>query len=159
MTHERQSLLKLSLTFFAVGVIALWVLVANSGCGPVVRNTGIEKKLAPTSNFSREQAANTAAFIALTNGGTYSAIAPTGSMEPIVDSRSFVVMAPHKGNLRVGMVVGFYRDPAAPRVLHRVVKVNDTHFIPNGITNQNSDGWIPRENIYGELIAIVYANE
>jgi hypothetical protein len=154
----RRELLKAAAVCALVGIVALWVLFVT-GCDPVNRNTGVEKKLAPTSNLTREQAANAAAFIALSHGSTYSAIAPTGSMEPIVDSRSFVVMAPHKGKLRVGMVVGFYRDPAAPRVLHRVVKVNATHFIPDGITNQHSDGWIPRENIYGELIAVIYARE
>lgn len=153
-----RDLLKLSAACLFIALVCLWV-VFSTGCSSVIRNTGVEKGVAPTSNLSRSESADLAQLIALLNNGSYSAIAPTGSLEPIVNSHSFVVMVPHQGNLRVGMVVGFRHSDEFPHVLHRVAMVNDTHFIPDGITNRHYDGWIPRENIYGELIAVVYSNE
>ncbi|MCW5548876.1 MAG: hypothetical protein KIT44_07920 [Opitutaceae bacterium] len=158
MNAQNKQLLKLAGAAFFVALVCVW-LVFISGCKPVVRNTGTEKGLAPVSNLTREQAESTARLIALMHNGTVRTITPTGSMEPIVDSRSFIVLAPHKGDLRVGMVVSYYHSVKYPSVLHKVVKLNDTHFTPDGITNRRSDGWIPRENITGELIAVIYARE
>jgi hypothetical protein len=139
-----------------VGIIALWVLFVT-GCGPSERNTGTEKGTAPTSPLTFDEAENIAKFAALMVGGTWSHIQPTGSMEPLINSRSVVVYRPYDGNLASGMIVAFDRDRNGTLTLHTVTHVRGDHFIATGIANDRSDGWQPRSAIQHVLVGIIYA--
>ena len=158
MTHERQSLLKLSLTFFAVGVIALWVLVANTGCATQPYR-GVEKGVAPTSSVSREQTKKMARTLVWGFPNLYlSEIAPTGSMEPQINSYTIVLMERTDGSdVLPNQIVSYTQDEYF--ILHKVLAVTPTHFQPAGIHNFRTDGWIPRDRIVGRLVAPFYTKE
>jgi hypothetical protein len=142
-----------TVAFLATVVVASLLL----GCGPSERNTGHEKGTAPTSPLTFAEAENIAKFAALMVGGTWSRIQPTGSMEPLINSRSVVVYRSYDGTLAPGMIVAFDRDHNGTLTLHAVTHVRGDHFIATGIANDRSDGWQPRSAIRHVLVGIIYA--
>lgn len=136
-----------------VGVLALLMLLV--GCGPR-SNTGEEQGLAPRSPITYEQGRAFAFSLASMTGGRYSMIAPTGSMEPILDSSSLVVFVPAGGvEIKAGMVVSYSRQ-GQNNVLHRVLAVTDTHFIPAGVANMRNDGRIEKDRIERIMVGVIY---
>jgi hypothetical protein len=125
-------------------------------CAPSQRNTGHERGTTPLSPLAQAEAQSLAAITAAHASGTWSAIAPTGSMEPILGSNAVAIYRPYDGRLKVGMVVVFWRDNDAPRVLHTVTALTPTHFMASGISNQHGDGWHPRSNISDVLVGVIY---
>jgi uncharacterized protein YceK len=155
---NRTDLLKGAFTFLLIALIALWALFVT-GCGPVIRNTGTEKGVAPTSSLTRADAESLAELIChLRPGLTWSQIAPTGSMEPLLNSHALVITEPTDGSdLRLGQWVVFDRGDS-PRVLHRVAMLNATHFIASGTSNRHSDGWLPRDRVHSRVVATLYTS-
>jgi signal peptidase I len=140
-------------------VLAVLAALTLAGCGPSDRNTGVEKKKAPTSSVKYDDALQNALLISLLSEGSYaSRIAPTGSMEPWIDSRSVVVIEPTDGkDVRIGQIV-VWQVEDSPKILHRVVDANQTHVLTSGVANAQSDGWVPREKVTGRLYAIFYSS-
>lgn len=134
-----------------------WLLVFSLlGCGPSKTNTGVEKGLAPKSHVSYEDGLSVARTFALIVGGKVSKIAPTGSMEPIVDSSSIAVFMSSEGvEIKPGMVVSYTRE-GKNNVMHRVLAVSGDEFIPAGITNSRNDGRIKLDRIEKVLIGVIY---
>jgi hypothetical protein len=147
---------------------ALWVVaflatvVAASlflGCNDTKassRNTGKEKRTSPHSDLSVKEAEGVALLGAVMVNGFWGPISDTGSMEPLLGSNALTVFKPYTGTLEKGMIVSYKHPLFNQNILHKVVAVNATHFIPQGIANPHSDGWQPRSSIEGVLIAIVY---
>jgi len=135
-------------------LIALLSL-ALAGCGPVIRNTGKETGEAPTSTLPRSDAEEYAKAICKGNPAlAWSRVAPTGSMEPLLNSYAIIITEPTDGSdLKVGQIIVFF-----PNILHRVAMLNDTHFITDGVSNQRYDGWIERGMAHRRLVAIFYTN-
>jgi hypothetical protein len=150
---DKQRAAAWTVAFLATVVVASLLL----GCGPSERNTGIEKGTAPTSPLTFAEAEQLASIAALSVGGTWSRIATTGSMEPVLNSNSVVIYRPYDGRLAVGNVVVFYRDADAPRVIHKVAALDATHFVGDGVSNSRYDGWQPRANIIEVMVGVIYA--
>jgi hypothetical protein len=154
----RRTLLKASLACFIVAIVALWVLFVT-GCGPVIRNTGEEQGSAPTSSLTRAEAKVIAGIICISRPGLHwSEIQPTGSMEPTLNSYTIAVYEPCDGSdIKPHQIVVFRGQKNF--ILHRVAKVNATHFIGDGVSNRSYDGWIDRNLIVGRLVMPIYTNE
>lgn len=89
-------------------------------------------------------------------GGRYGTIMPTGSMEPILDSSSIPLFVRSDGsNIAPGMIVSYSRE-GKNNVLHRVLAVTDTHFIPAGVANIRNDGRIEKSRVERILIGVIY---
>lgn len=129
------------------------------GCGP--EKPQGERGTAPTSATGYDVALSAAHTLAAHLGPHYFVltIAPTGSMEPLINSRSIVIMERTDGSdIRPGQIVSFYHSPELPNVFHQVSSaINETAFIPNGVANSRYDGWQPRSAIKGRLVATLYA--
>lgn len=136
---------------------SLLLLLLFSGCGQP-SNTGVEQGLAPRSPLSYEDALVKARTVAVITGSKYGSIAPTGSMEPILDSSSIPIYIDSDGsNITEGMAVVYSRE-GQPSVLHRVLKVTDTHFIPAGVANMRNDGRIERSRVERILVGVIYTS-
>ena len=137
--------------------LSLLLLLAFSGCGPK-SNTGVEQGIAPKSNLSYEDGLTQARTMAILLGGKYSTIAPTGSMEPILDSSSIPIFVNSDGSdIKEGMVVTYTRDDNKS-ILHTVLKVTDTHFIAAGNNNLRNDGRIERSRVDKILVGVIYTS-
>jgi hypothetical protein len=136
----------------------LLLLLLFSGCGGQKSNTGVEQGIAPKSPLSYEDAVVKARTVAVITGSKYGEIAPTGSMEPILDSSSIPIYIDSDGsNITEGMVVVYSRE-GEPSVLHQVLAVTDTHFIPAGVANMRNDGRIERSRIKRILVGVIYTS-
>ena len=153
----RADLFRAAVVCLIVAGVSLWLLLVT-GCGPVVRNTGVEKGAAPTSNLTRDQAIGAAHVMCVLDPSLqWSEVQPTGSMEPLINSHSIIVWEPSDGSdLRLHQIVIF--RSGADYVLHRVVALNATHVTTDGVSNRTSDGWQPRDSVVGRLVAVIYAD-
>lgn len=146
-------------TVLAIAV-ALGIVLFFAGCGPSERNTGTEQGSAPISPLTRAEAwqAAQASAAAIGPHAYVLGISDTGSMEPLINSYSYVVLVPSDGSdLHPGEVVLYYHSAEHPRTLHKASSaINATHFIPDGIANSRYDGWQPRANIRAKLVSTVY---
>jgi hypothetical protein len=116
--------------------LGLALLVA--GCAP--RETA--GPAAPSSGISYELALVCARDMARLIGGEVATFTPTGSMLPVLDSRTVAVIERIAVNDRfaVGDIVTF-PSPDGP-VCHRVTAVGgDGYVITSGDNNQHGDGW------------------
>jgi hypothetical protein len=87
----------------------------------------------------------------------WSAVAPTGSMEPFVNEHSLLLMVKYTGQkLPNGTVASFRRSDDFPNVLHVITDQNETHVYMSGYANKNSDGWFPKTSIHGFMVGQLY---
>lgn len=133
------------------------VALMLAGCDPSERNTGLEKGLAPVGVLTyAEGQALAKQWIAERAGWRYGNIAPTGSMEPLIDSSVIPIYAPSDGtDIQVGQIV-VYASKDGRSIIHQVAELNATHFIPSGISNSRSDGWVPRSAINRVVVGQIY---
>lgn len=87
---------------------------------------------------------------ALLTGSRFASVAPTGSMRPIIDEKTFVLEEPYKGQkLKPGDVVVFVpKDDPKKRVVHMVsVAEDEENYRTTGVNNRRSDAWINKSQI------------
>jgi signal peptidase I len=139
-------------------LILLALLLLLSGCGPSQRNTGVEKGTAPTSSVTVPVGMYAAKRIAeLSQRFFVLSIAPTGSMEPLINSKSIVVLESlsNPTDIQLGQILTFSSDEH-PYIMHRAIEFNGTAVLMDGVANFRGDGWVPIERINGRVVAIVY---
>lgn len=136
--------------------ILVGILIAGCGGGSE-RNTGLEKGDAPKGPFTYAEAQTHARSWAMAiPSGQYSAVMPTGSMEPLIDSSVIPIYVKSDGSdIANGMIVVYLRSDGV-RVLHKVAALNDTHFIPDGIANSRYDGWVERSAVRHIVAGMIY---
>jgi hypothetical protein len=88
---------------------------------------------------------------ALLTGSRYSSVAPTGSMRPVIDEKTFVVEQPYKRGqkLKPGEVIIFTpKDDPKKRIVHMVSVAEDGgNYRTTGVNNRRSDGWVNESQI------------
>lgn len=127
-------------------IFLLCCALALSGCG---------KKPAPAgSSLPREKARLVATAAALLVRGEVFSVAPTGSMEPTLSGRSFVVAEQCAfEDLAIGDIIVFEPKAGSPCVVHRVTGNGRTQ----GDANSSPDVEpVTAANLRGRVVTIVY---
>ena len=133
-------------------------LLLFTGCGPSERNTGLEKQTAISSPLTFDEGVALAKVMVEANrdkGWSWAMVSDTGSMEPVLNSSTVVVLMPSDGaDVQVRDVVTYVRGSA--EIIHEVAAANATHFIPDGVANERNDGWVPRSAITRVAVSTIY---
>ena len=133
----------------------LILVIGASGCAtsPTV---GLS---APRSNVTRQNALALARHVATTIGGQVYAVAPTGSMLPVLDEGSIVTVEKVSfDRLRAGDII-IYRDSAGKAVIHRLYEHHGDRWFVLGDNNTSIDPEsLSRENFLGRVCAIFYTS-
>lgn len=140
-----------SIVFFS----ALSLLIA--GCGR--KRSAEDISPAGSSSLTMDQAKFMASIVALSMQprGYVSTVAPTGSMAPVIDSRSVLILEKYIGQkLNVADIVCFDRGDA-PNVCHRIVEIKDDAFYVSGDNNKWPDGWFKLSVIKHRVAGIIYS--
>lgn len=142
----------------------LWIL-AVSGLVVIMLLTACSKKedLAPTatSSISKDRALLDAQAWALRDPSnrTLVSVADTGSMAPVIDSRSVLLLEPATGADLVGGDIALYDDLKGGTRCHRVREVSATAILFTGDNNRGTqpDGWIANGRIRWRVAGILYS--
>lgn len=113
---------------------------------------------APRSTESTAQVyADASAWAARAPDRYFLAVAATGSMEPVINEHSVLLMVKYTGQtLPNGSVISYYHSPELPNVTHVIADQNDTHVYISGYANKTSDGWFPKTSILGFVVGQLY---
>lgn len=133
----------------------LWALLLT-GC----QTTGLrpleDRTPAGSSSMSKLDAAAIAGDYVRLYGGTLGNVSPTGSMAPVLDSRSLLLLEPYHGQqLHVGDIVVYDRGDQ-PNVVHRIVEIRGDAFYVSGDNNQWPDGWFKLSAIKYRVAGVLY---
>ncbi len=129
-----------------------------AGCGP--SRVGDEKSNpAPSAPVTKPIARSDAMYWATRYPDRmWGPVSATGSMVPMLDSNSIVLLVRYTGQpLRKGMVARFDRGDL-PNVLHRIEDVNTTHVFISGLNVSRADGWIPKTEVSAILAGLFYTD-
>lgn len=100
--------------------------------------------------------ADAIAWVQRASGRGWAIVAPTGSMEPVINQNSVLLWVTYSGQpLRNGAVVVFDRSDA-PNCVHVVCDQTPTHVYMSGYANRRSDGWFPKTTIKGIVVGQLY---
>lgn len=132
--------------------VAFLLALAMAGCGPRENAGPAAPSAAITKTLSETLARNTATII----GGTVFTLTPTGSMLPLVDSRSTVVVESIMPDERIYVGDIVIVKINNNNICHRVVEVDKNGLVATkGTGNMNVDpGW--HRPIY-RVVAIFYS--
>ena len=134
-----------------VGAVLLF-----SGCATI--RPLEDRAPAPSSSFDKAKVKSDAALWALTGPGRkWSEIAPTGSMAPLMDSRSVALFEVYTGQpLYVGDWVVFDRGDV-PNVLHRISEIKGDYLYISGVNVPRSDGWFHKSRVKLRVAGVLYS--
>lgn len=114
---------------------------------------------ATSSSLNRAQSERVASAASILVPGTVYRIAPTGSMEPVLNGNSYVVA--EKCSIRdisVGDIVAYTR-PDGKHIVHRVIYVG-TELRTRGDANKADDpDAVTNSNLLGRVVVIVYGKK
>lgn len=120
----------------------------------------------PHSSYTYERAREMANLVSITTPGSrIGGVAPTGSMLPTFDSKSWLIweQLPPLAELGVGDVIsadeGLIYNGQPTLVCHAIEKIdlkNQAVWIA-GVNNTWPDGWIPYSKLHGRLAGIIYS--
>jgi hypothetical protein len=144
----------LSGTALSIAILCFW---AFFGIGCSKQRPLEDQTPAGSSSLSVEQAKRIVAFASLSvPNGAFCEVAPTGSMAPVIDSRSVLLLERYIGQrLNVGDIVIFDRGDIHS-VCHRVVEIKQDAFYVSGDNNRNSDGWHKLSSIKHRVVGVIY---
>jgi hypothetical protein len=137
---------------------ALSILCVLSGCSPNVAKE--DRNPAPSSSYDKPTVlADAGLWAVLRPGRAISEIAPTGSMAPLMDSRSVALYEVYTGQtLYKGDWIVFDRGDV-PNVLHRIDDVTSTHVHVAGVNNALPDGWFPFSKVKLRVAGVLYSSK
>jgi hypothetical protein len=134
--------------------ILLFLVALLAACKPVTNDS-------PSSSVPYWDALSAANAVAQTlreaTGREYDVrpVLATGSMKPAIHDNSILVIELTK-EFQVGDWVAFiWRDRGNIMVVHRVYSVDP--FVVKGIANEMPDSGVPRDAVFGRVVAVVYA--
>jgi hypothetical protein len=144
--------------------IIVWTL-AVTGLVVVMLLTACAKKedLSPsaTSSISKERAVLDAQAWVLRDSAKRSTItvADTGSMAPVIDSRSVLLLEPVSGQNLLSGDIAIYDNLNGGTRCHRVREVSETGVLFTGDNNRGTqpDGWIAHSRIRWRVAGILYS--
>lgn len=144
--------------FFLIAVLSFLAALV-SGCGGSADVPREDRTPAPSSSLTKQDAIASAQLWAMfdTSRRGFCEVAPTGSMAPVIDSRSVLLLERVRpGDLRPNDIAIFEREPGKPSVCHRVHEVRPDGVLFSGDNNRGSDGWIRPERIQWRVAGILY---
>lgn len=115
----------------------------------------------PTSSLDRSAAYRTAVLATqFMPGAKISAVAGTGSMEPVFGRDAYLLLEPAPyAVLREGDIVTYLPAGASQPVVHRLVRKYGEKFEAKGDNNPQVDvGYVTRDNYLMRVFGIVYTN-
>jgi len=118
--------------------------------------------LAPSSTLDWASATKVATAVRyMVPGSRLVTVMPTGSMKPVFDERSMLVIEPAPfDSLQVGDIVTYRHPQHGLPVVHRITEKRGDRFWSKGDNNSRMDDvWITRENYEGRVFSIVYSKE
>lgn len=115
---------------------------------------------APSSSIAHAQAMSDAAMWAMSHPArrSFTTVLPTGSMAPVLDSRSVLLLEPAKGGeLQVGDIA-IYEEGGGKTICHRVrlVKPNAVLFTGDNNDSLRPDGRIANDRIRWRVAGILF---
>jgi len=156
-TRERRDFRRKALRGFLWSLAVLCLLSSVlwfCGCAP--QRPKEDRTPAGSSALTKAQAGALAAHYATLHRGSWCHVAPTGSMAPVIDSRSVLLLEPYTGQpIHAGDIVCFDRGDN-PNVCHRVVEVRGDSFYISGDNNQWPDGWHKLTAIKHRVAGIIF---
>ena len=138
--------------WLTIALVAAALLLLATACGPR-EQVGPP---APSSSLTKEQALRAANLASITVGSpTIGTFAGTGSMLPLLDSRTVAVWEPVTPDTRLhpGDIVAFERSGHS--IAHTVTAVEGQHVRTRGVNNDSSDSGWQRPTL--RLVALVYS--
>lgn len=118
--------------------------------------------LAPSSTLDWTAATKVATAVRyMVPGSRLVTVMPTGSMKPVFDERSMLVVEPAPyASLQVGDIVTYRHPRFGLPVVHRITeKRGDTFWAKGDNNSQGDDVCITSENYEGRVFSIVYSRE
>lgn len=118
--------------------------------------------LAPSSTLDWAAARKVATAVRfMVPGAQLVSVMPTGSMKPVFDERSMLVVEPAPfESLQVGDIVTYRHPRFALPVVHRITERRGDEFWSQGDNNSRADDiHITRDNYQGRVFSIVYSRE
>ncbi|HEY0946233.1 MAG TPA: signal peptidase I [Opitutaceae bacterium] len=115
----------------------------------------------PSSSLDRDAALRTAILATqFVRGAKISAVAGTGSMEPVFGRDAYLLLEPAPyGALREGDIVTYQPAGARQPVVHRLVRKYGEKFEAKGDNNPQPDvGYVTRDNYRMRVFGIVYTS-
>lgn len=147
---RRAELLGALVCFALAGLI----VAGLQGCGK--QRAKEDQTPAGSSALTKADAATLAQSYAARHRAAWAYVAPSGSMAPVIDSRSVLLLEPYTGQpINVGDIVCFDRGDN-PNVCHRVIEVKDGAFYVSGDNNQWPDGWHKLTTIKHRVAGIIF---
>lgn len=139
------------------GVVLVTALLVLSGC-TTARPVELQNP-APSSSYTKARAWGDALrWSVAAPGRTYGYMSPTGSMAPLLDSRSIALYEPYTGQpLYPGDAIVFDRGDSS-NVLHRIDEVQGDYLRISGINNRRSDGWFHKSKVKLRLVGVLYTS-
>ena len=136
-----------------VGLGVSWISPAHGR--DVVRD---DLRPAPSSPLTRQDALAIGALWKQSNPEKrdYCAVAPTGSMAPILDSRSVLLIERASADDLRKNDLSIYLASAVQSICHRVIEVRPYAVLFDGDNNRRSDGWIPAGRVRWRVAAIIF---
>lgn len=116
---------------------------------------------APTSGISRGVATVVASRLSsLVNGTKVFTVAPTGSMRPLFDDNSVLLVEPAPfGSLQIGDIVVYHHAVLDILIVHRILEKRSGGFWAKGDHNSGMDDkLVTEENYQGRVYGILYAS-
>lgn len=156
MPLSRQILGRCSLAGLLVFLICAAFML--TGCASV----GMMDRPAPSANVTKARAVADAAAWAKADpvNRTFTLVAGTGSMRPVIDGRSVLLLEKASGADLIAGDIGIYTRPDLKEgtTVHRAVMFNNRgEILFRGDNNIRSDGWVSRDRVRWRVAGILYS--
>ena len=125
--------------------------ILMSGCG--------QPKPSTNSSLDRKQTERVASAAAFAMRGTVCRIAATGSMEPVLNGNSYVVI--EKCTLKdigIGDIIA-YTQSDGRNIVHRVIETGAELWTRGDANNTNDPEKVTNSNLMGRVVVIVYGQK
>lgn len=137
-------------------VLLAALILALAGC-----SNREEQKPTPTSSMTHAEALDAARSWAFRKieSRSYSSVAPTGSMLPVLGSNCVLLLERAKPyELRVGDIALYTNDEKDGTICHRIRDLSPTAALFSGDNNDPTkpDGWIAYERIEWRVAGVLY---
>jgi hypothetical protein len=143
--------------FGGFGLIAamLWVATLPAAAREVLQE---DIRPAPSSSLSKSDALSLAMLWKQTNplARDYCEVGPTGSMAPVLDSRSILLLERITAADLKKNDISIYVHSAESTTCHRVIDIRPGSVLFEGDNNHEPDGWIPSDRVRWRVVAIIF---
>ncbi len=137
------------------GTLPVGVAAYSAGMGREAKNP------APISRMKKSEAMMIAKLWASSDlaNRSFTTVLPTGSMLPVLDSNSILLMERvTAGELRKNDIAIYQSGKDGMRIVHRAKEVTRDGVYFEGDANSRSDGWIASDQVRWRIAGILYTS-